>query len=381
MNLKLTAVSILALVMAREAHAQTVVAPVDRPEPEKPDVPIKAFEINGSVGYTQGFGEVVDGLNVNKVITAGLGTELGLGYRIDPHWAVGIYGQYNQFEAERSDQARGLTAGLALTYHILPFEHWDPWLQFATGYRMLWEEPASNSGQPNVMTHGFEPARLTVGLDYRVSRDIAISPQVGVDLSVPSWQTVNNNTTALNDPRPSTYVFAGMGVRFDLTSKYVHQTTPPSETQTTQARVTPPAETKPVSPTLSASDEVLAACKLAIDNTDSQPHFEFDKSDLMPGDLEVLSKIAECFSTGPLKNDNMQLVGRADPRGSTEYNDALGMRRADTVAKFLTEHGINTGRIEKTSRGKSEATGTDEASYAKDRRVDVLRVEIRLSKR
>src|SRR5262249_55485296 len=99
MNLKLTAVSILALVMAREAHAQTVVTPVDRPEPEKPDVPVKAFEINGSVGYTQGFGEVVDGVNVNKVITAGLGTELGLGYRIDPHWSVGVYGQYNQFDA------------------------------------------------------------------------------------------------------------------------------------------------------------------------------------------------------------------------------------------------------------------------------------------
>ncbi|HEY2368884.1 MAG TPA: OmpA family protein [Polyangiaceae bacterium] len=382
MNLKLTAASILALTMAREAHAQTVVAPVDRPEPQKPDVPVNALEITGAVGYTQGFGEIVDGLNVNKVITAGLGTELGLNYRFSPHLALGVYGQYNQFDAQRTDTARGLAAGLGLTYHILPFEHWDPWLQFATGYRMLWETGPSDSNTPTVMTHGFEPARLTVGLDYRVSRDIAISPQAGIDLSVPAWQTVNGNTTALNDPRPSTYVFAGMGVRFDLTSKYVHQTTPPAELpETTQARVTPPPETKPVSPTISASDEVLAACKLAIDNADSAPHFEFDKSDLMPQDLEVLSKIAECFSTGPLKNDNMQLIGRADPRGSTEYNDALGMRRADTVAKFLTEHGIGTGRIEKTSRGERDATGTDEASYAKDRRVDVLRVEIRLSKR
>jgi len=110
-------------------------------------------------------------------------------------------------------------------------------------------------------------------------------------------------------------------------------------------------------------------------------YFEFDKSDLMPADIEALAKVAECFSTGPLKNDNMQLVGRADPRGSTEYNDALGMRRADTVANFLVGKGIATGRIEKTSRGERDATGTDEASYAKDRRVDVMRVEIRLSKR
>ncbi|HEX4516009.1 MAG TPA: hypothetical protein VH054_20810, partial [Polyangiaceae bacterium] len=177
MNLKLTAASILALTMAREAHAQTVVAPVDRPEPQKPDVPVNALEITGAVGYTQGFGEIVDGLNVNKVITAGLGTELGLNYRFSPHLALGVYGQYNQFDAQRTDTARGLAAGLGLTYHILPFEHWDPWLQFATGYRMLWETGPSDSNTPTVMTHGFEPARLTVGLDYRVSRDIAISPQ------------------------------------------------------------------------------------------------------------------------------------------------------------------------------------------------------------
>ena len=381
MNLKLTAASILALTIARAAHAQTVVAPVDRPEPQKPDVPVNALEITGSVGYTQGFGEIADGLNVNKVITAGLGTEVGLGYRIDPHWAVGVTGQYNQFDAQRTETARGLLAGLALTYHILPFEHWDPWMQFGTGYRMLWENPAQNTNLPTVMTHGFEPARFTLGVDYRVSRDIALAPQAGVDVSVPLWQTVNNTTTALNDPRPAAYVYAGMGVRFDLTSKYVHQTTPaPAEPpQTTQARVTPPMpDTKPISPTLSASDEVLAACKLSLD---ASPHFEFDKSDLMPADIEALAKVAECFSTGPLKNDNMQLVGRADPRGSTEYNDALGMRRADTVANFLVGKGISSGRIEKTSRGERDATGTDEASYAKDRRVDVMRVEIRLSKR
>jgi peptidoglycan-associated lipoprotein len=382
MNLKLTAVSILALVMAREAHAQTVVAPVDRPEPQKPDVPTSAFEINGSVGYTQGFGELVDTVNINKVITAGLGTEIGFGYRFHPHWSVGVYGQFNQFDAQRAESARGLNAGADVTYHILPFENWDPWVQFGTGYRMLWESPASTTGQPTVMTHGFEPGRLTVGVDYRVSRDIALAPMAGVDISVPLWQTVNNTTASINDPRPSAYVFAGMGVRFDVGGKYVHETTPaPSPPpQTTQAQVTPPP-TQPVSPTVSVSDEVLAACKLAIENPDASPHFEFDKSDLMPGDIDVLTKIAECFTNGPLKNDNMQLIGRADPRGSTEYNDALGMRRADTVANFLVGKGVATGRIEKTSRGERDATGTDEATYAKDRRVDVLRVEIRLSKR
>ena len=118
-----------------------------------------------------------------------------------------------------------------------------------------------------------------------------------------------------------------------------------------------------------------------LDNPDTAPKFDFDKSDLLPGDMDVLQKIAECFSTGPLKDDGVHLVGRADPRGGEAYNMALGMRRANSVATFLEQHGVAHSRIEATSRGKADATGTDEASWAKDRRVDIGRVEIRLSRR
>src|SRR6185312_11121842 len=111
------------------------------------------------------------------------------------------------------------------------------------------------------------------------------------------------------------------------------------------------------------------------DDAGKAPKFDFDKSDLLPADLAVLKKIAECFTTGPLEGKGLLLVGRADPRGTIEYNDRLGMRRADSVSGFLEQNGIEERRIERTSRGKRDATGHDEATWAVDRRVDVLQNE------
>jgi hypothetical protein len=41
----------------------------------------------------------------------------------------------------------------------------------------------------------------------------------------------------------------------------------------------------------------------------------------------------------------MQLVGRASPEGTTEYNLALGERRAEAVAAALAEKGISSSRL------------------------------------
>ena len=367
-----------ALALASDANAQA-----ETSEAKPLETPTKALEIYGGAGYTQGFGSLQAGVDMKQVITPGIATDVGVGYRVDPHWAVGLTGQYAEFDAQRANSARGAIFGAAVAYHIRPFEKWDPWVQLGTGYRFLWENNVAPT--PDLLTHGFELARLLVGLDSRVSRDIAMGPAVGVDITLPLWQAVNGGTsTALNDPRVSTFVFAGLSARFDVGGRFVGGEKPPVVT-VTQAAVCPPAPApppaKPVSPSLAASDEVLEACKMNLDNVDTAPKFDFDKSVLLPADMDVLAKVAECFSTGPLKGDRMLLVGRADPRGTREYNDALGMRRADTVATYMEQHGIDGARIERTSRGKDDATGTDEATWATDRRVDMLRVEIRVSRR
>jgi peptidoglycan-associated lipoprotein len=67
----------------------------------------------------------------------------------------------------------------------------------------------------------------------------------------------------------------------------------------------------------------------------------------------------------------MNLVGRADPRGGDEYNLVLGGSRGDNVKSHLVDQGMDPDHISSASRGEMDATGTNEAGWVQDRRVDV----------
>jgi peptidoglycan-associated lipoprotein len=131
------------------------------------------------------------------------------------------------------------------------------------------------------------------------------------------------------------------------------------------------APIKPVSPTVAVSDDLAKACNLQLDNTASAPKFNFDNSELQPADQAVLGKIAECLTTGPLKGKSLKLVGRADPRGEGQYNMALGAQRATGVGEYLAHLGLDKSRVNVTSRGELDASGTDEGGWQTDRRVDI----------
>jgi peptidoglycan-associated lipoprotein len=118
---------------------------------------------------------------------------------------------------------------------------------------------------------------------------------------------------------------------------------------------------------LNISDEIRRACGL----TEAEAFFAFDSAHVRTQDQHVLKKLAECFTSGALKGREMRLVGHADPRGSADYNLALGGRRADNVKNVIVVQGMSSGKVATTSRGAMDATGVDDASWSKDRRVDV----------
>lgn len=64
------------------------------------------------------------------------------------------------------------------------------------------------------------------------------------------------------------------------------------------------------------------------------------------------------------------IEGHCDERGTTEYNLALGERRATSALQYMTNSGLSQGNLTTVSYGKERpiATGHDEASYAKNRR-------------
>jgi peptidoglycan-associated lipoprotein len=119
---------------------------------------------------------------------------------------------------------------------------------------------------------------------------------------------------------------------------------------------------------INISDEIKKACGIS----DSDAFFAFDSANVREQDRRVLGQLAKCFSTGPLKNREMRLVGHADPRGEPENNMVLGGRRADNVKSFIVKEGLSDAKVSTTSRGEMDATGTEETSWSRDRRVDVM---------
>jgi peptidoglycan-associated lipoprotein len=155
-----------------------------------------------------------------------------------------------------------------------------------------------------------------------------------------------------------------------------HEETKPSAVPTT-ASVVSPATLAPASPgktnsTIYLSDRLRQACGITtIASVKDAPKFDFDQNAVLPEDRDVLAQVAECLTTGPLKGRSVRLVGRADPRGTQEYNMALGERRSNAVGKYLAGLGVGSGQMSETSRGALDATGSDEAAWRKDRRVDL----------
>lgn len=127
-----------------------------------------------------------------------------------------------------------------------------------------------------------------------------------------------------------------------------------------------------MSHTLALSNDIVQMCGIKPTPSGSSPKFAFDRADLSDDDHRVLQQLATCMRSGPLQGKSVELIGRADSRGTEEYNLALGSRRASSVSDYLQSLGVDKSFLPQTSRGALDATGTDETGWANDRRVDIM---------
>ncbi|MGL4316778.1 MAG: peptidoglycan-associated lipoprotein Pal [Pseudomonas sp.] len=99
-------------------------------------------------------------------------------------------------------------------------------------------------------------------------------------------------------------------------------------------------------------------------------YFEYDSSDLKPEAMRALDVHAK-----DLKGNGARVVleGHTDERGTREYNMALGERRAKAVQRYLVLQGVSPAQLELVSYGEERpvATGTEEQSWAQNRRVEL----------
>ena len=100
-------------------------------------------------------------------------------------------------------------------------------------------------------------------------------------------------------------------------------------------------------------------------------YFDYDSFTLKPEARAVLERNAAHLQSN--KQFKVQLEGHTDDRGGREYNLALGQKRAETVRRALTLLGVSDAQLEAVSFGKEKpaAAGADEATYAKNRRVEI----------
>jgi peptidoglycan-associated lipoprotein len=97
-------------------------------------------------------------------------------------------------------------------------------------------------------------------------------------------------------------------------------------------------------------------------------YFDLDKAEIRADAREALGKDAEFLRSYP--QVKVTIEGHCDERGSTEYNLALGDRRASAVKQYLVSMGISADRMNTVSYGKEkpQCTESNEECWQKNRR-------------
>ena len=132
-----------------------------------------------------------------------------------------------------------------------------------------------------------------------------------------------------------------------------------------------PAKAEKAAPAVKteAAPAVKSAALSEIDTFQSEKiFFDFDNYDLKPEARKVLEKKAAWLQAHP--EISIRIEGHCDERGTTEYNLALGQRRAEAALSYLASLGIAKNRIATVSYGELEpaAPGHDEKSWSQNRR-------------
>ena len=132
----------------------------------------------------------------------------------------------------------------------------------------------------------------------------------------------------------------------------VTETTPPAPAPTPA----PPTETPPAPPGVTDSEF-------------SPAFFDVDQSTLNEQARSALDKNAKIMRDHP--DAKIEIEGHCDERGTIEYNQALGQRRAEAARDYLVAQGVTGDRVTIISYGKDRpfSEGHDEGAWSQNRRA------------
>lgn len=132
------------------------------------------------------------------------------------------------------------------------------------------------------------------------------------------------------------------------------------------------AETPKATPAEAMQGIVPGSQEDLVANVGDRIFFDFDRSSVKAGgrgvnNLTTLDKQAAWLAQW--KQNNVQIAGNTDERGTSEYNIALGQKRANAARDYLVAKGVAGNRISTISYGKDRpvALGSNEDAWSQNR--------------
>jgi peptidoglycan-associated lipoprotein len=129
--------------------------------------------------------------------------------------------------------------------------------------------------------------------------------------------------------------------------------------------VTPEGPTSGGAGAMGAGQAAAPTCQL------QRVQFDFNEASLSAQARDVLAKDADCLKS--MKATRVSIEGHADERGTNEYNQHLGQRRAEAVRRYLSNLGVDGGSLDAVSYGEEQPICTEatEACWSQNRRAEL----------
>lgn len=214
--------------------------------------------------------------------------------------------------------------------------------------------------------------RLALGADMAVDDVVALGPTFGyLHVFQDDGENESDDAIALS-----------VGLTFTIRPRLGESSPPPPAppapppARTRVLRVPPPDPAPPPVPTEQLMDMLDEAAGLAPRELLVPVLFAFDSTDIVPCTMPSLYRLREHLAAHP-ELEELTIEGHADGQGDPDYNEALGLARAEAIRDWLVEHGIAPERLQVASRGDQapmEGNETDEERF-QNRRARFLVTE------
>jgi outer membrane protein OmpA-like peptidoglycan-associated protein len=186
------------------------------------------------------------------------------------------------------------------------------------------------------------------GLDFRVTRNISVGVFGRWHLAYmsPHPYTLVGQVADQQGPSDIQWVTAGLGMQWS----FKQPVAPPP----------PPAPVAQAPPPPAKKKIVLRSV-----------HFDFDKATLKAEASPILDEAVQVLK----QEGSVDIVveGHTDSVGTDQYNVGLSRRRAETVRRYLVEHGVASSRITAEGLGESKPVASNDTAEgrAQNRRVEL----------